>query len=166
MSKSENPEHDLKYSKLSISMMLPGSLLLATMSIVLLVSVIKNAPALLETEIRSLDIILAVIGGEAITGTAFVAAWIPVVICIISFAVVIGGVLIFLKTTVMQKLLAEIARLSALCPTLVWWKRGFCYSALATLIATLSATMGIFFTAVAVVMINILVVAIAFVFPK
>lgn len=167
MSESKHKEDGLKYPKLSVSMMLPGSLLLATMAIVLLVSIIKNAPAFLETEIRSLDIVLATIGGEAITGTALLLAWIPILICVISFVIVIGGVVILLKTNAMQALLAEIARLSALCPTLpTWWQRNICRGALATLVATLIAITGIFFTAVAVVAINILVVAIALIFPK
>jgi protein-S-isoprenylcysteine O-methyltransferase Ste14 len=149
-------------SKLAVLLALPGSFLLATMSIALFVSVLSNAPALLEAEIYSLDVIIPYIAGIETSSALVAAAWIPIVICVIAFAIVIAGVAIVIWTNAVQSVLAEISRLSRLCPTLPWYKRGFCYSMLAALIGGLTAALGIFFTAVAVAMINILTVVIAF----
>ena len=85
-----------------------------------------------------------------------------VVICILAFAIVIGGVMIVIWTKIVQKTLAEINRLSALCPTLPWFKKSFCWAALAGLLTIVIAACGLFFTAAAVVSINILVVALSF----
>lgn len=135
-----------------------GGLLAAAWSLSMLYAVLANAPAFYRAEVHAVSTVLAAISGEAMAGVVFAAAWVPIVICVIAFAIVIAGVAIIIWTTWVQQALAWISRQAALCPTLPWWQRSICWSAVAAAVTALTAALGIFFTAAAVVMINVIVV--------
>lgn len=138
-----------------------GGILTAAMSVVLFLAVVLNVSPLYRAELRSIDIIVATFGGATTTGVLFAAIWVPIVICLAAFAIVIAGVAIVIWTTWVQDLLDFIQRQSAICRTLPWWRRSFCWAAVAGAVSILTAALGLFFTAAAVVLINIIVVVVA-----
>ncbi len=97
--------------------LLLGGILSAAMSLALFLAVVLNASALYRAEVHSIEIITATFGGAATPVVLFAAAWVPVVICIVALAIVIGGVAILIWTTWVQQLLAFIRRQAALCAT-------------------------------------------------
>jgi len=143
---------------------LVGGVMAAAMSFSLLLAVVARGPDLYQAELRSFKILSAAFQGEPISGVLFAAAWVPVVICVLAFAIVVAGVAIVIWTTWVQRALAWISAQAAICPTLPWWQRSMCWAAVAGAVAALSAALGLFFTAAAVVLINVLVVLIGLAF--
>ena len=134
-----------------------GAIVGNAMTIALLLRVLLNLPALYRAEMRSLEIVTASLQ-TSVELSVLLAAWVPIVICIVAFAIVIGGVAIIIWTNWVQQALAAINSLNRLCPTLPWWQRPLCYAWLAAVIGGLTMALGLFFTAAAVVMINILII--------
>ncbi len=158
---SENVDAPVELPLLSRISLFIGGILAAAMSLSLFLTVVLNGSALYRAEVRSLAAFTATFKEAATPGAVFaVGWWIPIVICILAFAIVIGGVAIIIWTTWAQRLLAFISAQSAICPTLSWWARSLCWAAVAGAIALLTAACGLFFTAAAVVLINLLVMLI------
>jgi len=162
MSQPEMNRQDLSthFSGLQSLTALVGVIAANAMTLSLLLAVALNVRALYQVESNGLEVVLASFWKPIEAGVLF-AAWIPIVICIACFAIVIGGVAIIIWTNWVQQALAAINRLSRTCSTLPWWKKGWCFSMLFSLIGALTAALGIFFTAAAVVMINVIVILFA-----
>lgn len=94
-----------------------GAILGNAMAVSLFLWVTLNGPALYRAEKHSTEVILGAIRTLVELGVFF-AAWVPIAICVLAFAIVIAGVAIVIWTTWVQQALAQISRLAALCPTL------------------------------------------------
>jgi hypothetical protein len=136
-----------------------GSVSILIASLTLLWWTLSNLTGLYQIELAALHTIVAATSGSAdISMAILAAAWIPIVICVIAFLVVVGVTLVIFFTGFVQWLIGEIQRLSVLCPTLAWPQSMFCNTALAGYLTLFTALTGLYFTSIAVVAINILVV--------
>lgn len=161
---SETVDSPAQLSLVSRLVLFVGGTLTAAMSLSLFLAVVLNWSALYQAEVLSLNVIMETFGSAATAGVVFAAGiWIPVVICILAFAIVIAGVAIVIFSTWVQQLAAFISATSAVCPTLGFFQRSLCWAAVAGAVALLVAATGLFFTAAAIVLINILVILLIFV---
>jgi hypothetical protein len=138
-----------------------GGILAAAWSLSLLAATLLHVPAIYRAETKSVGILLSSLHCN-VQPALLLAAWIPVAICVLAFAIVVGGLLIVNLTPWVQQVLAEINRLTRVCPTVPWfgfpWNKATCYAQLAALLALVTAALGVFFIAAAVVLINVIVI--------
>lgn len=135
---------------------LTGAIAFAAMSMTLLLVTLLNAPAIVGAERRSMDIVLGSLQ-DPVELTILLPALGPIIICVIAFVLVIGGVVLLVFTDAVQNLAREIFRLSALCPTLPFFRRLACNTLRNALIVALLGIFGLFATSVLVVAFNVLI---------
>jgi len=131
------------------------------MSIVLFISVIKNAPAIYEAEVYSLEVISSSISGTEISSMVLAAVFIPVAVCVMAFVIVTAGVVILIWTELAQQYWANLNKWYNFCKTVPWWQKTICWGTYAGLFAIMVAALGLFAIAGAIAYINIIVVVFA-----